>query len=152
MSKSPKDTKGPIVKTGPTRGENRSRNKDGRWREKRSDAGKSRDKKESGGCFITTAACLYRGLPDDCKELQTLRYFRDTYLLALPNGKNIVEEYYKVAPEIVPLLTAETDLEEIWDAITKSVALIDSNEPAEALSVYRKMVSALQQKFNLKNV
>lgn len=43
-SKSPKDNHGPLVKTGPTAGQNRSRNKDGRWREKRSDAGKSRPK------------------------------------------------------------------------------------------------------------
>ncbi|MCB6179025.1 hypothetical protein LHP98_12910 [Rhodobacter sp. Har01] len=42
MTKPPMDTKGPIVKTGPTRGENRSRNKDGRWRAKRSDAGELR--------------------------------------------------------------------------------------------------------------
>lgn len=41
---SPKDTKGPIVKTGPTAGKNRSKNADGRWRKKRSDAGKKRDK------------------------------------------------------------------------------------------------------------
>lgn len=41
---SPKDTKGPIVKTGPTAGENRSRNEDGEWRKKRSDAGKPRKK------------------------------------------------------------------------------------------------------------
>lgn len=38
-SLSPKDTGGPVVKTGPTAGQNRSRNKDGRWRKKRSDAG-----------------------------------------------------------------------------------------------------------------
>ena len=43
---SPKDTKGPIVKTGPTQGENRSRNKDGRWRAKRDDAGKPRPQKK----------------------------------------------------------------------------------------------------------
>ena len=40
--KSPKDTNGPVVKTGPTSGQNRSRNSDGAWRAKRSDAGKSR--------------------------------------------------------------------------------------------------------------
>lgn len=28
---SPKDTNGPVVKTGPTAGNNRSRNKDGAW-------------------------------------------------------------------------------------------------------------------------
>lgn len=39
---SPKDTHGPIVKTGPTAGKNRSRNYNGRWRGKRSDAGKKR--------------------------------------------------------------------------------------------------------------
>lgn len=39
---SPKDTHGPVVKTGPTAGQNRSRNKNGRWRKKRSDTGKPR--------------------------------------------------------------------------------------------------------------
>lgn len=43
---SPKDTHGPIVKTGPTAGEVRSRNNDGRWRDKRSDAGVPRKKGE----------------------------------------------------------------------------------------------------------
>ncbi|HMM09027.1 MAG TPA: hypothetical protein PKA35_07905 [Paracoccus solventivorans] len=37
--------KGPKVKTGPTRDEVRSRNQDGRWRAKRSDAGKPRASK-----------------------------------------------------------------------------------------------------------
>lgn len=36
--KPPSETGGPVVKTGPTRGENRSRNQDGTWRKKRSDA------------------------------------------------------------------------------------------------------------------
>jgi hypothetical protein len=39
---SPKDTHGPVVKTGPTAGQNRSRNQNGQWRRKRSDAGKPR--------------------------------------------------------------------------------------------------------------
>lgn len=41
---SPKDTHGPVVKTGPTAGQNRSRNKNGQWRKKRSDAGQLRTK------------------------------------------------------------------------------------------------------------
>lgn len=40
---SPNQTGGPIVKTGPTSGQNRSRNKDGRWHKKRNDTGKSRN-------------------------------------------------------------------------------------------------------------
>lgn len=41
---SPAQTGGPVVKTGPTAGQNRSRNKNGRWRAKRSDAGVPRSK------------------------------------------------------------------------------------------------------------
>ena len=40
----PSQTGGPVVRTGPTTGENRSRNSDGQWRKKRSDAGESRSK------------------------------------------------------------------------------------------------------------
>jgi len=36
---SPRKTNGPVVKTGPTSGANRSRNDNGQWRSKRSDAG-----------------------------------------------------------------------------------------------------------------
>ena len=43
-SKSPRETHGPVVKTGPTSGQNRSRRSDGAWRKKRSDAGVSRKK------------------------------------------------------------------------------------------------------------
>ncbi|OQA38570.1 MAG: hypothetical protein BWY51_00912 [Parcubacteria group bacterium ADurb.Bin316] len=41
-NKPPKDTGGPVVKTGPTAGQNRTRNNDGQWHAKRSDAGKVR--------------------------------------------------------------------------------------------------------------
>ena len=36
--KPPQETGGPIVDSGPTKGQNRSRNQDGTWRKKRSDA------------------------------------------------------------------------------------------------------------------
>ena len=41
--KSPRETGGPVVRTGPTAGQNRSRNDDGSWRRKRSDAGKQKN-------------------------------------------------------------------------------------------------------------
>ena len=39
---SPSKTGGPVVKSGPTYGQNRSRNSDGTWRKKRSDAGQKK--------------------------------------------------------------------------------------------------------------
>lgn len=40
----PQKAGGPVVKTGPTAGQIRGRNDDGRWRAKRSDAGVPRKK------------------------------------------------------------------------------------------------------------
>ena len=52
-------------------------------------------------CFITTAICEGLGKPDDCYELTTLRKYRDLWLSNQPDGKALIEEYYKIAPLIV---------------------------------------------------
>lgn len=39
----PQNNGGPLIKSGPTYGHNRSRRKDGRWRAKRSDTGTTRN-------------------------------------------------------------------------------------------------------------
>lgn len=54
-----------------------------------------------GLCFITTAVCENSGLPDDCEILQTLRKFRDDYMRSDEEKSAMVEEYYRIAPEIV---------------------------------------------------
>ncbi|MBF2307731.1 hypothetical protein [Staphylococcus hominis] len=41
-NKSPRETNGPVVRKGPTSGQNRSRTSSGQWRRKRSDAGSTR--------------------------------------------------------------------------------------------------------------
>lgn len=148
MAKSPKDTKGPVVKTGPTKGKNRSRNDDGRWRSKRSDSGKSRDKgsKKSGkgGCFLTTAACEHRGLSDNCYELRVLRIFRDETLLVTPEGRALVEEYYSIAPDLVPLLNDTTVADQIWKSIEVTIFHIENGKLPQAISAYKEMVRFLQ--------
>ncbi len=148
-SKSPKDNGGPLVKTGPTRGEVRSRNQDGQWRAKRSDAGKPRDRKDSKsdkkGCFLTTAACEHRGLPDDCHELQMMRAFRDDVLAGMPGGNAMIEDYYDVAPHLVPLLGDHAVAEGAWTDIETTVAHIEAGQHADAISAYRGMVDRLIQ-------
>jgi hypothetical protein len=141
---SPKDTKGPIVKTGPTKGENRSRNNDGQWRKKREDAGKSKEKKKSSGCFISTAACHFRGLPDDCYELQLLRSFRDEYLIKTPEGESLVARYYLEAPEIAARLTQPEDLKYAWSSIATCVRLIEVRDYEETIKQYLEMFQNLK--------
>ena len=147
MSKSPKDTKGPVVKTGPTRGQNRSRNKDGQWRSKRNDAGKSRGKgnKSTGksGCFLTTAACQQRGLPDSCRELEAMRGFRDRVLLMETEGRRLVEHYYRIAPDLVPLLHDPAVSMRVWQAIRSTASQIESGRFSDAMLSYRGMTELL---------
>tara|TARA_R110001592_G_C13149786_1_gene748071 strand:- start:949 stop:1392 length:444 start_codon:yes stop_codon:yes gene_type:complete len=140
---SPKDTNGPIVKSGPTKGENRSRNDDGAWRKKRNDAGKSRNKKEDSGCFITTAVCSQRGLPDNCYELTVLRKFRDDYLLSCDEGSTLVSQYYKSAPDIARKLTNNQDLAFAWERISECITHIENKKYSEAITSYRNMFNAL---------
>ena len=57
--------------------------------------------RKSGGCFITSAVCDSFGKPDDCYELTTFRNFRDNWLSTQPDGKNLIAQYYEIAPKIV---------------------------------------------------
>ncbi|WP_085681059.1 CFI-box-CTERM domain-containing protein [Marinobacter salarius] len=143
-SKSPRDTNGPVVKTGPTAGKNRSRNKDGKWRRKKSDSGKPREKK---GCFLTTAACSYQGLSDDCFELETLRNFRDAYLMSTVEGRALVHEYYEKAPKIASNLTEDNELQEVWSVINLCVEDINTGQYVSAQRRYYEMVIKLETRY-----
>jgi hypothetical protein len=139
-SKSPRETNGPVVKTGPTAGQNRSRNDDGAWRKKRDDAGKPPEKR---GCFITTAVCGYKGLSDDCHELRVLRAFRDCYLNRTPRGREMVHAYYAVAPGIVGQLQDASEFERIWHTVRRCVEAIEIGEFKQATALYLAMVLSL---------
>ncbi len=91
------------------------------------------------GCFLTTACCEYKGLPDNCDELVTLRDFRDTYV-----PRNLVEEYYRIAPNIVVKIEGnEEALEHVYLVVQQCVKDIKEDRKEEALKNYRNMVKEL---------
>ena len=55
----------------------------------------------TGGCFLTTACCEHKGLPDDCYELTTLRSLRDHYMKQSVFGNGLIKIYYETAPAII---------------------------------------------------
>ena len=89
-------------------------------------------------CYLTTACCGYKGLPDDCEELTILRKFRDEYVPAI-----LVVEYYKTAPSIVPFLTDKA-LEYIYGVVTSCVKDIKDGNKKSALDRYTNMVKELK--------
>ena len=106
----------------------------------------------SGGCYLTTACVEYRGLPDDCVELTTLRSFRDSYLVSQENGKEEINEYYETAPQIVRAINASGDAgrvyTELYDSvILPCVELIKNGRQQEAYEMYKKMVEDMRSTY-----
>lgn len=95
-------------------------------------------------CYLTSACVRYRGLPDDCRELTTLRAFRDGYMKQLPDGEALIAEYYKKAPAIVAAIDASSErdriYDEIYEIVERCVAMISAGENEKTLSLYCDMV------------
>lgn len=115
-----------------------------RWRECESDSDSS-----GSFCFISTACVEAKELPDDCLELQVLRTFRDTYVRELPNGNDLIQNYYALAPSIVRRINTRPDRIHVYsslygDLVQRCVDLILDHKPEEALQTYMKTVRSLE--------
>ncbi len=81
-------------------------------------------------------------------ELTVLRSFRDNYIKSLPNGPQIINDYYKIAPGIIKKIEENTNPEDMYNhifgIITECVELIQNNECEKALSKYSDMVNSYQ--------
>lgn len=98
------------------------------------------------GCFLTTACCSYMGRADDCFELRTLRAFRDSWLSAQPQGRDLIKEYYRMAPALCRAMAENTkELRRIyWTTILPCVVAIQLCADRLAFRLYARMVSRLQ--------
>ena len=105
--------------------------------------------KKKPGCYLTSACVEYAGLSDDCYELETLRNFRDTYVKQLPNGDDVLIEYYKYAPYIVDNIEKSDKknsvLEKIYNNIKMMIPLIENGEQRQAYDSYKKMFNHLKK-------
>lgn len=80
----------------------------------------------TGGCFLTTACCEHKGLPDDCYELTTLRSLRDHYMKQSVFGNGLIKIYYETAPAIIEKINKLDRKDEIYNEIySKIVYIVD---------------------------
>lgn len=108
--------------------------------------------RRKGLCFITTAVCQYLGKADDCRELQTLRAFRDGWLAAQPQGRDLIRAYYTVAPGIVTAIDLTGDADTVYPAIWQTYLLpcleaIDRGDNAGCLALYCRMLDTLSLRY-----
>lgn len=103
-------------------------------------------------CYITTAVCETFGKQDSCYELTLLRDYRDTYLASLPNGEELIQEYYDVAPSIVKHINQKENAHEIYTSIWEEylkpcIAMIETDHMDECRVHYQDMVYTLRDRY-----
>lgn len=103
-------------------------------------------------CYITTAVCQSQGKPDDCYELSAFRGFRDDCLMQSEEGRELVEEYYDIAPGIVMTINMERHPEKIYDSIYERyllpcLAFIEAGKKDECKKKYMSMVRELEKNY-----
>ena len=104
-----------------------------------------------GGCFITTAICETENLPDNCEELELLRAFRDHYVRRLPDGKAIIDEYYREAPLIVSAIKCKSNSAEIFKFLKEkflddAVHAVRAGLHEMAMTIYIRMFHEAKRK------
>ncbi|MCR4734504.1 MAG: hypothetical protein K5829_05825 [Treponema sp.] len=104
-------------------------------------------------CFITTATCKSRNLPDDCHELTVLRMFRDTYMKTDEKMSKEVEEYYLKAPLICKKIDELENSSELYEEIYQkyikpAVAAVEAGENDKAHDIYSTMFLKLNEEYN----
>lgn len=107
-----------------------------------------REEGGGSGCFITTACAEARGFADDCEELKAFRRFRDGYVNSLPEGEQVVGEYYLNAPRVVAAIENSTNRDEIYhdlysEEIEDVLDLLAEGQEREAfgrcMAAYRRL-------------
>lgn len=103
-------------------------------------------------CFLTTACVFHKGLPDDCHELQTIRFLRENYMRGTANGEILLKEYDTAGPAILRSLREAANRKEILDhlydqLVVPSVEKIESGKYQEAINYYSAYVEAMKQQY-----
>lgn len=116
------------------------------------DAGYDNAKESSkSGCFLTSACVDFAGLGDDCEELSELRRFRDNFVASMPGGREIIAEYYRLAPAVVSGIQGSADrdsvLEETLCTIRRVISSIKSGNQQEAVNLYPMMFLRLRERY-----
>ena len=106
----------------------------------------------SNPCFVTTAVCDSFGKPDDCFELMTFRKFRDTWLVAQPDGKALIAEYYDIAPRIVANINSLDNAAQIYKTIWKKylapcLEFIRNDDNLSCKDKYVEMIHELKRHY-----
>lgn len=113
------------------------------------DGYRSSGSSQSSGCYLTSACVDYYQKEDDCYELTTLRKLRDERLVYMEGGKELIEQYYEIAPQIVEKIDGSEKrgayYQYIYDRILACIDGYNQGDFAKSIDVYKEMVEYLKK-------
>lgn len=103
-------------------------------------------------CYVTTAVCLSLGKGENCSEIRILKDYRDHFLSGEADGKQLIDEYYDIAPTIVNRINKEQDAAQTYEKIYRTyinpcIELIHQNRLPECKELYVEMMRTLQKQY-----
>lgn len=106
----------------------------------------------SEDCYITTAMCEQTGRPDDCRELESLRAFRDGPLRHMPGGEALIADYYRTAPGLVRAIDRDPARASVYRELRESyirpaAEAADRGDHQRARALYTAMVRQLSERY-----
>ncbi len=103
-------------------------------------------------CYVTTAVCESLGKGPDCYELRLLKDYRDQYMEKDPARKELVDEYYDIAPTIVKRMDRAENRQEVYQDLYERYLVpciheIEKGKYEECCKRYEDMVLDLKSRY-----
>ena len=103
-------------------------------------------------CYVTTATCTALGLPADCEELKLLKDYRDSVLMRTLDGRELIQQYYDIAPTIVKRIDKLSDSDQVYlelynHYINPCIVNIREENFKRCKEIYCDMVEMLKDRF-----
>ena len=108
----------------------------------------------SGTCYLTTAMCEVLGKEDNCKELETLRSFRENYLKETGTYDTLLTDYAIVGPIISEKILDDENCENVAKTMKKcyidnAIYFIENEDYRNAVGIYIDMTLSLMDYYEL---
>ncbi|MBR2840860.1 MAG: hypothetical protein IKF01_03205 [Bacilli bacterium] len=121
-----------------------------KWTRTDNDRSSGSQSKSSGtGCYLTTACMQHYAeeFDDNCYELTTLRWFRDTFVT-----EEDIAHYYEIAPSIVEAINKIPGCEKIYNyiyenVIDECVKAIEQGDYKFAYNRYKNSILAFEEEY-----
>ena len=103
-------------------------------------------------CYVTTAVCESLGKDENCHEIRMLKEYRDGFLTREPDGRELIDKYYDIAPTIVNRINKRPDASDAYAQIYRTyispcISMIEENRLHECKAHYVEMMQVLCKQY-----